>query len=118
MPILITVLFFFFLRIRRPPRSTLFPYTTLFRSARHRHAQVPDIHALDIHALAGDRREAPYPKSRSGDYRSDSDPRLACPASGQLVSILLPLALTTYHPAPNAVLPWPLAVPVLVSAVK
>src|SRR6266536_4513650 len=25
------VLFFFFLMIRRPPRSTLFPYTTLFR---------------------------------------------------------------------------------------
>src|SRR2546422_4097283 len=29
--------FFFFLMIRRPPRSTLFPYTTLFRS-RHRRA--------------------------------------------------------------------------------
>src|SRR6266849_8213476 len=29
-------LFFFFLMIRRPPRSTLFPYTTLFRS-RWRH---------------------------------------------------------------------------------
>src|SRR3989441_7459948 len=28
-------LFFFFLMIRRPPRSTLFPYTTLFRSADH-----------------------------------------------------------------------------------
>src|SRR2546430_10790961 len=27
-----TVVFFFFLMIRRPPRSTLFPYTTLFRS--------------------------------------------------------------------------------------
>src|SRR6266545_6076642 len=26
------VVFFFFLMIRRPPRSTLFPYTTLFRS--------------------------------------------------------------------------------------
>src|SRR5256885_8005888 len=26
-------IFFFFLMIRRPPRSTLFPYTTLFRSA-------------------------------------------------------------------------------------
>src|SRR5438034_4986074 len=26
--------FFFFLMIRRPPRSTLFPYTTLFRSKR------------------------------------------------------------------------------------
>src|SRR5947207_11022079 len=27
--------FFFFLMIRRPPRSTLFPYTTLFRSVFH-----------------------------------------------------------------------------------
>src|SRR5437764_15337018 len=27
------IFFFFFLMIRRPPRSTLFPYTTLFRSA-------------------------------------------------------------------------------------
>src|SRR5579871_6922446 len=34
--LLLTVLFFFvfFLMIRRPPRSTLFPYTTLFRSRR------------------------------------------------------------------------------------
>src|SRR6476619_8053717 len=31
-----STLFFFFLMIRRPPRSTLFPYTTLFRSARSR----------------------------------------------------------------------------------
>src|SRR2546425_3311352 len=30
------MLCFFFLMIRRPPRSTLFPYTTLFRSLRHR----------------------------------------------------------------------------------
>src|SRR2546425_4792076 len=28
------MLYFFFLMIRRPPRSTLFPYTTLFRSRR------------------------------------------------------------------------------------
>src|SRR2546429_6041826 len=28
----IRTIFFFFLMIRRPPRSTLFPYTTLFRS--------------------------------------------------------------------------------------
>src|SRR6266705_6548510 len=28
----LTPYFFFFLMIRRPPRSTLFPYTTLFRS--------------------------------------------------------------------------------------
>src|SRR5215204_7353460 len=32
----ICCLFFFFLMIRRPPRSTLFPYTTLFRSPRPR----------------------------------------------------------------------------------
>src|SRR4030043_1234252 len=31
------VLSLLFLMIRRPPRSTLFPYTTLFRSQRHRH---------------------------------------------------------------------------------
>src|SRR2546425_13175964 len=31
------VLSFFFLMIRRPPRSTLFPYTTLFRSRCSRH---------------------------------------------------------------------------------
>src|SRR6266496_6401412 len=34
--------FFFFLMIRRPPRSTLFPYTTLFRS----HALSPAQHQL------------------------------------------------------------------------
>src|SRR2546430_7628914 len=32
------MLFFFFLMIRRPPRSTLFPYTTLFRSRSPRPA--------------------------------------------------------------------------------
>src|SRR5712664_4438944 len=32
-------LFFFFLMIRRPPRSTLFPYTTLFRSGGCRRPQ-------------------------------------------------------------------------------
>src|SRR5471030_3408379 len=32
--------FFFFLMIRRPPRSTLFPYTTLFRSARRAHGVI------------------------------------------------------------------------------
>src|SRR5258705_5633265 len=31
---LTTYFFFFFLMIRRPPRSTLFPYTTLFRSEK------------------------------------------------------------------------------------
>src|SRR2546430_12469270 len=34
------MLFFFFLMIRRPPRSTLFPYTTLFRSHTFRSSGV------------------------------------------------------------------------------
>src|SRR2546430_12558832 len=29
--------------IRRPPRSTLFPYTTLFRSARHHDTSIDDV---------------------------------------------------------------------------
>src|SRR6266487_5640107 len=33
--------FFFFLMIRRPPRSTLFPYTTLFRSCSRRRGARP-----------------------------------------------------------------------------
>src|SRR5256885_13669862 len=36
------ILFFFFLMIRRPPRSTLFPYTTLFRSSPDRRPQTAD----------------------------------------------------------------------------
>src|SRR2546422_4597211 len=45
-------MFFFFLMIRRPPRSTLFPYTTLFRSPVGLHEQpvqdgVPQIEGVD-----------------------------------------------------------------------
>src|SRR3712207_7761211 len=34
----------FFLMIRRPPRSTLFPYTTLFRSHRRNHRRYEGVH--------------------------------------------------------------------------
>src|SRR5689334_24821584 len=44
-------IFFFFLMIRRPPRSTLFPYTTLFRSGREfvamRGKTLPPYHTID-----------------------------------------------------------------------
>src|SRR5438876_10328740 len=42
----VLVILFFFLMIRRPPRSTLFPYTTLFRSLPH-----------NLDGAADDRRE-------------------------------------------------------------
>src|SRR2546430_11068651 len=40
---------FFFLMIRRPPRSTLFPYTTLFRSSssESRESRQPDDYSVD-----------------------------------------------------------------------
>src|SRR5256885_11540661 len=43
--------FFFFLMIRRPPRSTLFPYTTLFRSLRARRDRFR--HRVDVILGAG-----------------------------------------------------------------
>src|SRR5215813_15118324 len=59
--------FFFFLMIRRPPRSTLFPYTTLFRSRPR--------------PYPGERRESRYwPRSRSEEHTSElqSRPHLVC----------------------------------------
>src|SRR5438477_6672991 len=38
--------FFFFLMIRRPPRSTLFPYTTLFRSPEDFHVGGSDVSGI------------------------------------------------------------------------
>src|SRR2546425_11638863 len=51
--------FFFFLMIRRPPRSTLFPYTTLFRSPG---AQDP---------LLRGRQHPLKPRGRQGSVRSE-----------------------------------------------
>src|SRR2546427_13085738 len=45
-PVLLLLFFFFFLMIRRPPRSTLFPYTTLFRS--HVLVLFPDAFLQDV----------------------------------------------------------------------
>src|SRR5256885_9725265 len=39
---------FFFLMIRRPPRSTLFPYTTLFRSKQETYDRTLRARAFDI----------------------------------------------------------------------
>src|SRR3954464_12714512 len=45
--------FFFFLMIRRPPKSTLFPYTTLFRS---NDTATTEIYTLSLHDALGGRR--------------------------------------------------------------
>src|SRR2546428_6212831 len=57
--------------IRRPPRSTLFPYTTLFRSpqgARDHHPQ------REAHAPGGRGRAVRQRSSGSGDYGSEQPP--------------------------------------------
>src|SRR3712207_9284987 len=51
----IVSLLFFFLMIRRPPRSTLFPYTTLFRSderAEERHVDQREHRRRRVHDIA------------------------------------------------------------------
>src|SRR5216684_817755 len=58
---------FFFLMIRRPPRSTLFPYTTLFRSLAHRPGQV----GCDARRLRGRRL-----RRRSEEHTSELQSRL------------------------------------------
>src|SRR5256885_9887614 len=58
------VIFFFFLMIRRPPRSTLFPYTTLFRSGA----------GWDLHGLAALKMPVEFEDTRhrgTGKYRSE-----------------------------------------------
>src|SRR6266498_5274511 len=60
--------FFFFLMIRRPPRSTLFPYTTLFRSRPPPPAR------------SGRSGPTAMPRARSEEHTSElqSRPHLVC----------------------------------------
>src|SRR5258705_5849423 len=59
---------FFFLMIRRPPRSTLFPYTTLFRSLNRRDAS-PARFASPSRAKCST-GSTPTPSSPNGDRKS------------------------------------------------
>src|SRR2546427_10038103 len=72
---------FFFLMIRRPPRSTLFPYTTLFRSV---HVQSAGASALFVRYALLPRRLAALPRLpdqlRSEEHTSElqSQSNLVC----------------------------------------
>src|SRR5262252_4244363 len=59
--------FFFFLMIRRPPRSTLFPYTTLFRS---RCRAPPEYDGPSHRVRAGDRSRS---EEHTSELQSHSD---------------------------------------------
>ena len=65
---------FFFLMIRRPPRSTLFPYTTLFRSGQEQGVQIV-IQAADLGLMittaGNDENEPVEPFVRSEEHTSE-----------------------------------------------
>src|SRR5947209_14007448 len=67
----IVLLLFFFLMIRRPPRSTLFPYTTLFRS--HRGRDPHRVHRLLAVGRRADRRAGSGCHRRGGDLPARSE---------------------------------------------
>src|SRR2546429_5660672 len=69
--------FFFFLMIRRPPRSTLFPYTTLFRSDAPNWIMGMYSHPLGDSAQIGGRLMVSLdPLTRSEEHTSELQSRL------------------------------------------
>src|SRR5207249_10769714 len=88
----LSLLFFFLLMIRRPPRSTLFPYTTLFRS----HGAAPADHGvlqghdLEREACARDGRRARSAVrrvARDREQRSGGEDRKSTRLNSSHVSI-------------------------------
>src|SRR3989440_12042312 len=81
---------FFFLMIRRPPRSTLFPYTTLFRSVAGARVGQP---------FADGRAVGPGSATTSPNS-ADAHRERSFGAYGRCRGTLCSLRRDTYHPAP------------------
>src|SRR3989442_13750826 len=83
-PLIPLIIFFFFLMIRRPPRSTLFPYTTLFRShcpvAKTTFEQDSVTQAIAYYWPIDNSFLLPGPDQRSEEHTSElqSRPHLVC----------------------------------------
>src|SRR2546430_11466186 len=71
---------FFFLMIRRPPRSTLFPYTTLFRSLRLLPARESRRRGLRLRSSGAGVQHWPAHRNRSEEHTSElqSQSNLVC----------------------------------------
>src|SRR2546430_3900083 len=72
---------FFFLMIRRPPRSTLFPYTTLFRSGhkgkRRKHAHLRFAESGRLYQVSGKPAEVEPGSPRIAEVHREDKPQLA-----------------------------------------
>src|SRR2546428_1102968 len=95
----VSMSFFFFLMIRRPPRSTLFPYTTLFRSAVE-----PQLDRAQPHPLAAaDDTAAPRRHvTVGGDGRSEEHTSELQSRSDLVCRLLLEKKKTSQHNPPRA----------------
>src|SRR5260370_7126046 len=100
---------FFFLMIRRPPRSTLFPYTTLFRSFAEGSEEVPSSRRSTItpsssHGLAGGRSDGRRSEEHTSELQSHLNLvcRLLLEKKKKKYALIINSrqapALTTYHP--------------------
>src|SRR5256885_11040495 len=108
MEVPIIAFFFFFLMIRRPPRSTLFPYTTLFRSTGDVKAaaqEATDGKGIDV--VIESVGEATWATSRSEEHTSElqSPCNLVCrlllekKKKSKIKDNAIPLRTEPYSPA-------------------
>src|SRR5205823_8236269 len=99
-------IFFFFLMIRRPPRSTLFPYTTLFRSLTGLPPSAEEVAAFvnDHEPRSVERRSEEHTSElQSLAYlvcrllleKKNADCHLECRANGNLLLLTLELPTNT-----------------------
>src|SRR5260221_6642453 len=108
------MLFFFFLMIRRPPRSTLFPYTTLFRSKTE--SRVNDAASCAVPMPAIQRADLSPARWRSEEHTSElqSHSDLVCrlllekknkspsmQSTAQLIESIPLMTLETIHALPS-----------------
>src|SRR2546430_12477349 len=80
MIIILIFFFFFFLMIRRPPRSTLFPYTTLFRSDGLEDLETADLrhHDVEQHHVEGSAGHGFQRRSEEHTSELQSQSNLVC----------------------------------------
>src|SRR5438034_4796243 len=107
--LLVGSLCFFFLMIRRPPRSTLFPYTTLFRSGGGHHAG---------RRASGAGPARPHPRARAdrpGRVRSEEHTSELQSHSDLVCRLLLEKKKQTQSPTRPEQRPRPRAAPRLTS---